>query len=1016
MKDIKIAGRVDSVKNIQITTTYSIQEIYTIIKSEFYQKVEKGRRPLVYASISQTRPTKDSFCDWTGLQIFDLDIHDNNISSLIIEIIHNVLKKFKWYALSTLSTSGNGIHIYTAIDVSSITDMKKRKEIYYNSYYNKVVIIYNLLSKLISEKCLTFKAEDVIDNHMMNVAQGVFIAATKNCYYNEDFELKVFNENTNLNNNILGLKTKITQILQAEDKDTTIDISNIEVGNVPVNIHRPIHYKYQQRWAIINTLVAIFGDTATKSMLPNIFTGTDYSELLQIVRTAKTRHKGVSTIGIDLLNQNHGFNIKYKDGVVIGGDTPTIEDTIKPDFTENKNHYIQLKSDEFLLDKKDELLKIIKDNKANPEAKGNIVILESGTGTGKTHFFANLDAKVLLIEPFISVIESNFDPNEWECVYSNKRPQYQRNIVMTFDKFAKVDLLDLMSKGYEYIVIDESHLLLSSPYRPILGKVIEVLSKLVEWNKELTNPFNIIMMSGTPFGERLFFSKLYDKYIKIEKDTDYVKHVEYNIDTSEGLIITKTVIAAVEQIHSGGTVLMPCNQGEKFVKVIEKAIDWYGSIKYEDWKPIKKITYRKSTGNSKKCTELIETEDASEYDFITCTTYMSVGVNITKFRKAVTPLVIFNNVANDFYSANDIEQFANRLRQTDLNVIVNHKVSEIDDSIFNTLSLSMNSDAIYIEYLNEIIKLANKYQNNDYLKSFEANEILKSADIQYDTVEEKFTVNKEYVLLRSFYEDYSKYIDQLSVIIKMLEYYNYVIDIKYLNQDTQILQDCALLTAQFQELKRVVKGEYSAIYEAYIDYIAEHYLRVKNTISQDLVEEDSELTEIISFSDTGVLYVKNRKEFDYIYNLFHKFSHFFSFETIVYILDNCRDGAGVINWTKVENIYDNIAFVGKEDQTVVNGMHGLIAEHIGMLVETVKDDITPILEEIVDKYLEDVKISFLPESKLRAKYKKLVNNIYKIFFFIDEEDTLQLRNWYREYITLQSEGNNLYNFELPSIF
>ena len=67
---------------------------------------------------------------------------------------------------------------------------------------------------------------------------------------------------------------------------------------------------------------------------------------------------------------------------------------------------------------------------------------------------------------------------------------------MTIDKFAALNLMDIKASGFDYIFIDESHLLFQSEYRPIMPKVIEMI-------KHTEVP--IVLMSGTPSGELVFF-------------------------------------------------------------------------------------------------------------------------------------------------------------------------------------------------------------------------------------------------------------------------------------------------------------------------------------------------------------------------------------------------------------------------------------------------------------------------------------------------------------------------------
>ena len=107
--------------------------------------------------------------------------------------------------------------------------------------------------------------------------------------------------------------------------------------------------------------------------------------------------------------------------------------------------------------------------------------------------------KVMLVLPFTSVIKSKTEGDkDWYYSYGNRAPRLDvaKGLSLTIDKFSRLNLMDAKAYGFNYIFIDESHLMFMSEYRPVMAKVVEMIR-----NTEIP----IIMMSGTPSGELVFF-------------------------------------------------------------------------------------------------------------------------------------------------------------------------------------------------------------------------------------------------------------------------------------------------------------------------------------------------------------------------------------------------------------------------------------------------------------------------------------------------------------------------------
>ena len=136
---------------------------------------------------------------------------------------------------------------------------------------------------------------------------------------------------------------------------------------------------------------------------------------------------------------------------------------------------------------------------------GNITLLEAGAGYGKTEMIKSLKSKTLLILPFTSTIKAKVEASEttkdWLYYYGNKRPSLDdilgdKSMSMTIDKFSRLNIMELNQADFKYIVIDESHLLFTSSYRDVMSPTIQRIANCSA---------KVIMMTGTPTGEMLFF-------------------------------------------------------------------------------------------------------------------------------------------------------------------------------------------------------------------------------------------------------------------------------------------------------------------------------------------------------------------------------------------------------------------------------------------------------------------------------------------------------------------------------
>ena len=163
---------------------------------------------------------------------------------------------------------------------------------------------------------------------------------------------------------------------------------------------------------------------------------------------------------------------------------------------------------------------------------GRVTLIEAGAGVGKTEMVKQLvkdGKKIMMVMPFTSTIKSKIESDKnWYYSYGNRKPKLdiEGGLSLTIDKFSHLNLMDIKTAGFDYIFIDESHLMFQSEYRPVMPKVVEMIK-----NTEVP----IILMSGTPIGELVFFPDII--HLKIIKDDNRIKKFNvYLVDSPSSLI------------------------------------------------------------------------------------------------------------------------------------------------------------------------------------------------------------------------------------------------------------------------------------------------------------------------------------------------------------------------------------------------------------------------------------------------------------------------------------------------
>lgn len=778
----------------------SWKDVWMLIQDPIYKNVEKASRKVVFSVSSNNRPIGEkSFSMWNGIQIIDIDIKNKKIANELKIKIFEDLNKYHWFLGVAKSASGKSLHVWTKITPISYTDENKKIE-YLCNFRHKYSYLYIVLTKYMKE--IGYTKDDIFDWMDMAMAkpqQGIFITSDSKALLSTNFiDLRLdanfetafdtglesidWISHPDLKNIFAKLEWFNTENNQKKSVDITAvsDINDVDPSKC---IRR--HYKHAQRWQLANTLTSLYGYDKALQYMVAICDGTDYKELKGDVKTASIHDKPVSVWAIKQLNKYHGFNIKIEDDNIYKEEQKSLttneedEKIFKSptDVLNDKDDNLvklHLNKDQYLSDLKDDILKNL----------NHITLLEAGAGYGKTEMIKAFKAKTLLILPFTSTIKAKVETSsvtsDWLYYYGNKKPSLEdllsnKSMSMTIDKFSRLNVMELDTAGFEYIVLDESHLIFTSSYRDVMAPTIQRLANCKA---------KIIMMTGTPTGEMLFFPGI--KHIKVEKDDYREKSFELNMCPTKVEQMIEMAHSMAKDIKDGKKILYPTNKGNLWYDQLTGLVQQY----LDDMKFGRQINcfYYKKSNYGEESMDLINFDKSiGNNDIVFCTTYLSVGVDICdKFS--------FSVYFNEQWIPQDIEQFANRLRNNNLylKMFLPKKDSvgmPINYYYTQPLDLSLNQGDLLLA--RDLIKTCNDMieRNNEESKYNPFIQSLLSTNkyLKYDENQCKYFIDETTYKLSVFEDRYASYMKQLPMMIEGLQYYGYVTNV--IDHEKEISED-----------------------------------------------------------------------------------------------------------------------------------------------------------------------------------------------------------------------------------
>lgn len=926
----------------------------------------KSKRKVVYSTSNGERPVGNkAFELWNGFQVIDMDIKNVEIANKLKQHIFDKLYKCNWFLGVTKSASGMGLHVYTKISIpeSDQSDNKKKKLLYLTNFRHKYSFVY--LACLSAAEEFGFTKDDLIkwmDLMMFKPQQGAFIGYDEHplisTRFFEDFIYVNFDNIEDLGHPDIDwithpdLKMLFKRWEWFDEEDSQqINIEVLEKPELEFNTNTKVHYKHFERWRLANTLVNLYGKEQGYKYLRHICSNNVKDKELQADCITAARHtKPVDPWAVNRLNSIHGFKIKlniqdssFDEAEIFTSMDKISNPTLIKESLDTMNYY--LTKDQYLGNIRNQLLDNI----------NRITLLEAGAGVGKTEMVKQLvrdGKKIIMVMPFTSTIKAKVENDkDWYYSYGSRKPRLDvsAGLSVTVDKFSHMNLMDIKAAGFDYIFIDESHLLFMSEYRPVMAKIIEMIR-----NTEVP----IILMSGTPSGELVFFPDI--KHIKVIKEDVRQKEVKVHLVDSTKHLMFHMCRAMANDIRNGKRILFPTNSGTLYSEQIKAGVTYFLQTDHADYNEVNLNYYKKSNVGEKFMDDVNFDKTIRDTQILLCTTYLSVGVDILDRYN-------FSIYFADLMMPQEVEQFANRLRSNDLFInlyIAKNDAEGNSRSIhkFKDMNFKLNDDEI--KNVHSILRICNsmiernpiEYKYNSLVSSI----IRDNKFIEYNDVENKYYLNEIAYKVIYFERKYREYVQQLPVLMKGMQAYGYQIQSKDLGEfkveGTEVFADVKNLmraaydervnmnTRHIEELMEVIEEERLNIYK---DVLAGKYdIRKGDEWRDDLTNQR--------------LIVKNVEVFEKVVPIFISLTKQYNVEQIREIFEFCRHKNGSFNFAAIKRI-----------RTLVNILYNDRNERLDLPIKDFMkasyefSDLATCHKNDLEKFIRDFSIKYANDASTR---------------------------------------------------
>lgn len=1032
--------------NNKIYVTRTLGELLFDIVDESLRSIYKDDRKQIYCTYDGTRPTTDEYHKWNGLQIIDIDLKEwcnkgGNIN-LLKKHIFEQLCDFHWFLWICFSSSGKGIHIWTKVAPPHhvFIDVKENENIskywYLVNYYTKTSVVYDVLYRC--RQKFGFKDDDFVksseeskyatgfelkylDKSTGRITSGIRLSFDKNVMINPNFiDLHVY---FGLSQTLDGFDYKST-VNKIIFRETTISKTYFEMFDEIIN-YKPeseedkIPYdklyvkgydvtedkilplssiKYTVRYNVCNTLAALYGKEGLEiaHVVLRSKECRNEKEINSFYSSALRNKKEPTKLGLEILK---------KVGVI-----KTIKPELKEETTNKFKDYIKkeienaventlpnfdlsLEEDEYLGDYKDFIIKRLANNKIN--------MIFSPPGTGKTEIIKQLtsDKRIMLVLPFISVITNKIETDKeimslFECYYGTKNIndiEYGINAVTTFDKFSRCNY-EKVSKMFDYIFIDESHLLFTSSYR------INATSNAIKRLKHLffisqNDPFaaKLVLTTGTETGEVFFFGNIAN-IIRVYKKS-LTKKTEFHICDDILDSTTRMSYKIAELINKGYRLMIPTNKGEIYS---EKII---GMVEYLCQRPVKYGYYKRSNTEQEICRLINDQNTIGDYEIVFCSNYLSVGVDINDTEDIKFASVYFGN-----FSAYEIEQFNSRIRRKG---IESYYFVQTEDSNGYTNDLLLEEPNLILRLTEEdIANFGDDKQIAGAKQEFiaEYDPVLHNITTPgFSYFQGKIQFNLEEYELINFETKYNSCYQHPTKISRELSKYGYHISVSTqfdgLSENLQKeLKAIGIESAKQEKIKK-----HNLLVGTFIDLIKKNTHQNKNGLefnyvidwimkNPDLIFEDREQDDFVKitfdiFATPMSVVVKSKEALNFMIKPARYLIGRYTQKRCLDIINNYVDDNGILKQKQFKRGINLIKLVESSDTNELSIHVTTIIESIYEFIDQFQIDYnkrisynsyTSFIDNVVNKYIDDIGIRINTKygwDKIKDSVVEMINDI-----------------------------------------
>ena len=1015
-----------------INRTRRIGQIVELILSSTLKNIPKANRPQLYNVSNGTRPDNKQYWLWNGMQVFDLDLKNSPDFDKIEDFdalktqLFNALSHYHWLVGIGLSSSGRGIHIYTKCTkphcISRSYDINEHNAQFWfqMSYLTKYAAIRYVLTHICGIRESTQIGQKVIDWSLAKLSHGIKVSYDPNFIINNNFEDlypqfelgvppvdgleysewlftdEIRNERTYQNWLNMYADWNNPNFVPESFSSENFILEDNSIQSV-----KPYdgEIKYQLRYHVCNTIADLFGDSGrpiAHTILRSDFCN-NRAEIDNMFNCAISTKKTATKFGVQVL-QKCGVKIRLKEEYKEKLDSSFEDDVknliLKPANTEQKiasNWSKVLNSDEYLGMYSEEILEHVEPGKAN--------LLISPPGVGKTEFIKALakHKRVCLVLPYISVIDAKIVNDSgikelfdvYQGSITTEKLVKGRSAVMTIDKFSNLDP-EKVSYLFDYIAIDESHLLFTSGFRiEAMSNAVKNIKHFIQINSFDEYSAKMILMTGTPTGEQLYFN-YYNclNTLYVTKKENRTKEIQFILCKNDNDMIASIAVHIANAIRNGKRVLYPTNAGDV------QAVKLIGMVEYELQRTIKWGYYKKANADSDMAVSINDSASIKDYELVLASNYLSVGIDINDIQD-------FECIYDDSFAAYEIEQFNCRLRKVDITSTVYIPLNDNDGNVrtnllnFTDFSIQMNREdrnlvRDYMDISSKKMELSMSYDpitNKIYTPGFR----VENGQIVFKLEEHELTL---------FEERFLECMRTPFFISKGMAEYGYTISIKTkeeleessVNELIKVGLENARLESEIRNDKMVATTNWLFNNDTYKTSVGGTIDDLVNRIWKDGIKciEDPDITEPqvneSYLGDIESIIVPSRRIFDDQVWVVQRILSVYSVETGKFIFNSCLSSNGRINKSEVNRYIKLISLIKAEERgTLGNELHLVIDDVYDYIHKLgINDEKTPVsnvdidnkIDELTENYLSYLNLN-LRTTKMLSKYRDEIAELFK---------------------------------------